>query len=328
MKRYVIATVLLVLALEILIATAFLSLTPTGSRVLSAFSPTPTPTPAPVLTAEGTPPAVKATAMALLDAETGRLLASTNAQKRLPMASTTKIMTAVVTLETANLDQMVTIHQDALDEVTKNQGSSAHLVLGDQIRLRDLLYALLLPSGDDAAIAIADAVSGSSAGFVQTMNKYAGRLHLKNTHYINPDGLTYYVGADGKPDPNGKPQPGHYTTAADLAQLTRYALQNPLFAQIVQLQTYDLPVSPTHHRYTWTTTDDLLTKYPGAIGVKTGFTVEAGYCLVFAGTTSTHRLIGVLLGDGTDTNQRFVDATALLNWGFALPLKPPPTPAA
>src|SRR6266516_7909323 len=106
---------------------------------------------------------------------------------------------------------------------------------------------MMLPSGDDAAIAIADAVSGSTANFVNIMNLFAYRLRLFQTHYINPDGLTYY-GA------NGQPIPGHYTTAYDLARLARYAMNIPLFAQIVRTQHYQLPATSSHHSYSWDNT--------------------------------------------------------------------------
>jgi D-alanyl-D-alanine carboxypeptidase (penicillin-binding protein 5/6) len=322
MVRRIFAVLLLLLAMALLIGVgALLGTTPIGTRVLSSFG-TPTPTPKPILTIQGTPPAVGAKAAYLLDADTGHMLVNVNGQQRLPMASTTKIMTAFIALQTADLQQVVTVKQDAVDEVKKNQGSSAFLVVGDKIRLLDLLYALMLPSGDDAAITIADAISGSPAQFVVTMNQYAQRLHLKQTHYINPDGLTYLT-AQNKPDPQ------HYTSAADLVQLTRIALENPLFAQIVALQEYKLPATAEHHAYDWMTTDDLLSAYPGAIGVKTGFTLEAGYCLVFSAINVGHHLIGVVLNDSTQKpNQRFTDAIKLLDWGFALPLRPPPTPAA
>jgi D-alanyl-D-alanine carboxypeptidase (penicillin-binding protein 5/6) len=192
--------------------------------------------------------------------------------------------------------------------------------------MQDLLYALMLPSGDDAAVAIADAMSGSVPAFVTQMNNYAHHLKLNNTHFVNPDGLTYLL-------PNEQPDPNHYTTASDLAHLARYAMQNPLFAQIVQLQEYDLPLTDTHRAYVWKTTNEFLSEYAGATGIKTGFTEEAGDCLVFSAYSNAHHLIGVLLHDGdtlADADQRFVDAAKLLDWGFQLPLLPPtssPTPA-
>jgi D-alanyl-D-alanine carboxypeptidase (penicillin-binding protein 5/6) len=318
MRRSIIATVLLVLALEVAIIAPLLILTPTGNRVLSDIVPSPTPTPTPILTVRGTPPPIAATAAYLLDADTGHTLVNMNGQQRLPMASTTKIMTAIITIERADLNQAVTIKQDAIDEVQKNFGSSAQLVVGDKIPLKDLLYGLLLPSGDDAAIAIAETVGGTTANFVNMMNLFAQRLHLTQTHYINPDGLTYKT-------PQGQPDPNHYTTAADLVQLTRYALNNQIFAQIVRLQRYVLPASPEHHSYVWETTNNLLATYAGTTGVKTGYTVEAGYVLVFAATSANHHLIGVVMQE-KDDKQRLADAKTLLDWGFALPLLPPPTP--
>ncbi len=320
MVRRIFAVILLLLAMILLIVVGgVLAYTPPGKRIISSFGP-PTPTPTPILTVRGTPPRVNAKATYLLDADTWHVLVDVQGQQRLPMASTTKIMTALITIETADLNKVVTIKQDAIDEVKKNMGSSAQLVVGDQIHLKNLLYALMLPSGDDAAISVADAVAGSPANFVQLMNNYAQRLHLTQTHYINPDGLTYMT-------PQGKPNPNHYTSAADLAQLTRRALNNPLFAQIVELQRYVLPATAQHHAYTWVTTNDLLSQYPGAMGVKTGFTGEAGYCLVFAATSAGHHLIGAVMNDTTtDPNQRFTDAAKLLDWGFALPLLPPPSP--
>lgn len=315
MKRRMLALIFLVLATELALAAPLLAFTPFGTRLLHDLVPPPTPSPTPILTVRGTPPAVSARAAYLLDADTGHVLDDVQGEQRLPMASTTKIMTAIVAIQSANLNQVVTVRQDAINEVQKYNGSSANLVVGDQIRLEDLLYGLMLPSGDDAAIAIADAVGGTTSNFVRTMNQFAQRLHLKQTHYINPDGLTYLT-------PQGQPDTNQYTSAADLAHLAHYAMANPLFAQVVELQHYVLPASAVHHAYTWDSIDSLLSSYPGATGIKTGYTVEAGYCLVFAATRGGHHLIGVLLHE-SDANQRFVDAGELLDWGFALPLLAP-----
>lgn len=313
LRRFFIGAALL-LVIELAVLMPVLAFTPVGGRLARAFAPTPTPAPTLSLSALGTPPSVQAQAAYLIDADTGHALDNVQGTQRLPMASTTKIMTAILTIETVNLDQVVTIKQGAVDEVNNHQGSTAGLLVGDQIRLRDLLYGLMLPSGDDAAIAIADAVGGSSANFVQMMNHFAQQLGLTQTHYINPDGLTY-TNAQGQPDPN------EYTTAADLARLARYALKNPIFAQLVQLQHYVLFPTDLHHKYVWDSIDALLSTYPGATGIKTGFTPEAGYCLVFSATNGKHHLIGTLLHE-PDDNQRFVDARALLDWGFSLPQAP------
>src|ERR1700730_17165815 len=185
MMRRILAIALIVLAIVLVAVISLLVYPPTAARVTSWLSPMPPPTP--ILTARGTPPAVQATSTYVLDADTGSVLVNTNGQQHLPMASTTKIMTAIIAIEKADLNQIVTIKQDALDEVKKYNGSSAQLVVGDQIRMKDLLYALMLPSGDDAAITVAETVSGTPADFVTTMNLYAKRLHLTQTHYVNPD---------------------------------------------------------------------------------------------------------------------------------------------
>lgn len=320
MKRLVIATVLFVLAIETLLTIPLMIFTPIGSTIVDHFNPTPTPTPLPILSAVGsTPPKIKSPVAYLLDADTNNVLADVRGDERLPMASTTKIMTAIIALEKSQPDTIVTVKDDAVKEVTENLGSNANLKAGDKVRMIDLLYGLILPSGDDAAIAIADNISGSPTNFTTIMNAYAKKLHLNNTHYINPDGLTYY-------DKNKKADPNEYTTAADLAQLTRYALRNPMFAQIVQVQHYALPATTDHGAYTWETTNELIASYPGTIGIKTGYTDEAGACLVFAAKNSKHTLIGVLL-QGQEKTDRFTDAPQLLDWGFALPMREPtPTP--
>ena len=284
--------------------------TPTPTPV--PFVPTPVPSPSPVLTVKGTPPTLTAEAAYLEDTDTGNILININGEKPMPMASITKMMTAVIAIQTGNLDQGITIKQDAIDEVILHNGSSAFLQVGDVISLKDLLYGLMLPSGDDAAIAIADGLAGTPNQFVQRMNLFAHRLHLYQTHYTNPDGLT----------PDNETNPNHYTTPADLAHLARYAMSLPLFAQIVQTQAYILKASGTHHSYTWKTTNDLLGSYKGMTGIKTGHTVEAGWCLMFAATRAGHHLLGVVLHSDTSID-RFNDAQTLLNWGFALPILPP-----
>src|SRR6266487_1435599 len=182
MGRRITAVVLLLLAVGLLVLIPIVTFTPIGPRIFPFLAPTPTPRP--VLTPKGPPPAVNSKAAYLLDADTGNTLANINGQQRLPMASTTKIMTAIIVIEKGNLNQEATIQQDAVDEVKKNNGSSAQLVVGDKIRLKDLLYGLMLPSGDDAAITIADVVAGSPTKFVALMNTYARQLHLTQTHYI------------------------------------------------------------------------------------------------------------------------------------------------
>ncbi len=326
MIRRTIAIALLFISISTIILVPIFTFTPIGKRLFDGsnltftptfihFTPTPTPKPTPILTPKGTPSPITASESILLDNDTSHILYESNGEKPVPMASTTKIMTALIAIQAGDLNSIVTIHQDATNEVILNDGSSAKLHVGDQLTLRDLLYGLMLPSGDDAAIAIADAVGGSTDNFVNMMNLFAYRLHLFQTHYINPDGLTYY-------NANRQPVPGHYTTAYDLVRLASYAMSIPLFAQIVRTQHYSLPATMTHHSYTWDNTNLLLTTYSGATGIKTGFTLEAGECLVFSATRSGHHLIGVVF-HSIDANHRFSDAKTLLNWGFALPLLPP-----
>ena len=330
MGRRILAIMLLVLAISIAILTPVLAFTPVGNSLLSnfastsptdtplptPFTPTPRPKPTPILTVMGAPPTLHVKAAYLLDADTGHTLDDFHGEIPLPMASTTKIMTAIIAIQTGNLDQVITIHQDAINEVNNNGGSSAQLVVGDQVRLKDLLYGLMLPSGDDAAVAIADGISGSVDNFVQVMNIFAYRLHLFQTHYSNADGL---------------PAADHYTTAYDLVRLSEYAMKNKTFAQLVKTGYYNLAASSSHHAYKWTNTNDLLGTnprefpgYPGTTGIKTGHTDDAGYCLVFSATHSDHDLIGTVLFDtNTDPALRFRDAKTLLNWGFGLPLRVP-----
>ncbi len=326
MIRRSIAIALLFISITTIILVPIFTFTPIGKHLYDGliatptptvvpFTPTPTPRPTPILTAKGTPPAISASESILMDSDTSHILYESNGETPVPMASTTKIMTALIAIQAGNLNSLVTIHQDAVNEVLLNDGSSAQLHRGDQLTLRDLLYGLMLPSGDDAAIAIADSVGGSTSNFVNIMNIYAYRLHLFQTHFINPDGLTYY-------DANGRPVPGHYTTPYDLLRLASYAMTIPLFAQIVRTQHYVLPATAAHHSYTWDNTNLLLSTYSGATGIKTGFTLEAGECLVFSATRSGHHLIGVVF-HSIDAAHRFSDAKILLDWGFGLPLLPP-----
>lgn len=329
MTRRLVAIILLVVAVGIIIAVPLVVFTPVGASILGTdtvdlngppltpvpYTPIPPPKPRPVLTVKGKPAAISASAALLMDSDTGNILFDLHGEQALPMASTTKMMTALIALRSGKLDEMVTVGQDALNEVVNNNGSTAQLVPGDKLTLQDLLYGLLLPSGDDAAVAIADALGGTSQNFVNTMNLYALRLHLFSTHYINPDGLTYY-------DANHQPLPGHYSTAYDLARLAHYLMAIPLFAKIVQTQTYIVPATNLHHSYKWQTTNDLLPNYKGTTGVKTGHTIEAGYCLVFSATRNGHNLIGVVLNEGS-LALRLKDAEGLLNWGFGLPMVVP-----
>jgi D-alanyl-D-alanine carboxypeptidase len=233
------------------------------------------------------------------------------------MASTTKIMTALVAIAYGKLDGLITVGADAL--LPPSEASLAFLRQGDRLTLRDLLYGLLLPSGDDAAIAIADGVAGSQANFVALMNMEAALLGLTHTHYtdvhgLDPDACNYTV-------LQGFNRDCHYTTARDLAHLAAFAMQSPLFARIVSTPHYDLPADADHGDYSWQTTNKLLSVYafPGITGVKTGFTGAAGHCLVSAAARAYGHLLSVVLNDGDASTDPtvFTDSAALLEWGFA-----------
>ncbi len=228
-----------------------------------------------------------AEAALLLDATEGRILFEQNSKKRLPMASTTKIMTAIVVLENMPLDYVVTVDAQAVGV----EGSSIYLYKGEQLTCRDLLYGLMLESGNDAAVALAVAVGGTVERFVMLMNEKAAELGLKDTHFENPHGL---------------PNDNHYTTALDLAILTDYALGDKTFSEIVATKKTTacngLRYYVNHNR--------LLFSYEGMIGVKTGYTAASGRCLVTAARRNGKTLIAVTLNDyyGSADHVRMLDA--------------------
>ncbi len=231
--------------------------------------------------------AVSAQSAILIDGMTGAVLFAQNADEQLPMASTTKIMTAIVAIEQSDLDRVYTVKRD----YTLVEGSSMYLKEGEQLTLRETLYGLLLLSGNDAALAIAGECGGMEA-FVAEMNETAVRLGLTHTHFDNPNGL------DGET---------HYTTARELATLAAYAMQNATFREIVATKSY-----AENGRY-MTNHNKLLRYYADAVGVKTGFTKKSGRCLVSAAERNGRRLIGVTLNAPDDWN----DHITMLENGFA-----------
>ena len=249
----------------------------------------------PALSAPKTaPPATTARAMVLLDADSGAFLCTKNADERLPMASTTKIMTALVSLEHLPLDRVITVPSAA----TGIEGSSIYLYAGEQITVETLLYALLLSSANDAAVALALETAGSVADFAALMNEKAAELGLTNTHFCNPNGLH---------------ENAHYTTARELGVLTAHALKNEHFAKIVATRKHVAPQNGTDATRLFLNHNRLLNGFAGAIGVKTGFTKAAGRCLVSAAEREGLTLICVTLSCPDDWR----DHTALLSWGFS-----------
>ena len=248
---------------------------------------------APTLTPQAPAPQTSATAMALYAPDADVFLTEKGADQALPMASTTKIMTAVVVLEHCDLSETVTVQKDAVGV----EGTSVYLFEGEVLTVGTLLYALLLSSANDAAVALALHVAGSISAFADLMNEKARALGLENTHFKNPHGLH---------------DEEHYTTARELAKITAHALKNPHFAEIVGTVRYTAPQSGTGATRLFLNHNKLLRTYDGAVGVKTGFTKASGRCLVSAACREGLLLIAVTLRDGNDWR----DHTALLDWGF------------
>ena len=241
-------------------------------------------------------PPTTAAAIYILDDTTGRALYTANADTERLVASTAKMVTALVAVHDLPLDRYVTVPPDAAVV-----GTSAGLTIGESLRVRDLLYGMLLPSGNDAAVTLADAAGGSIPAFAGQMNAEVTRLGLVRSHFVTPHGLD---------------SPGQYSTAHDLGWIAHALLRQPFLAQVVQTREYRAVSAGQIDVHTWVNLNHLLGSYPGAIGVKTGTTPGAGANLVAATFHGDRRLIVVLLGD-TPAN-RFPDATRLLNYGWRL----------
>jgi serine-type D-Ala-D-Ala carboxypeptidase (penicillin-binding protein 5/6) len=264
----------------------------------------------------GRPPKVTAEAAFVYDPRLGLTYFAKNADMELPQASCTKIMTALLAVERGNLNQIVSIGRDA-QALVRPDSSYMGLSAGEKLSLKELLYGLLLPSGNDAAVAIADAIGGNVPAFVALMNKRAQQLGLTRTHFMNPHGLG---------------EPNHYTTAHDLAVLAAAAMENPVLVQITSTKEYKIRKTSTHKAYDLVTGDDLIpgarSPYPGAIGVKPGYTGDAGYCQAFAAVRYGHLIVGAVLNEPS-WEIRITDMRNLLDWGFAqeaIPPAPSPVP--
>ena len=222
-------------------------------------------------------------AACVIEMKTGEMVYEKNSVERLPMASTTKIMTCITALESCNVSDITTVSWAA----AATEGSSAYIEPGYEISILDLLYGLMLNSGNDAAVAIAEHISGSVDGFVELMNAKAAEIGALNTHFTNPNGL---------------PDDEHYTTAYDLAMITRYAMRNRTFREIVSTADLSALIVNTGDILPFHNHNKLLGQYEGCIGVKTGFTNDAGRCLVSAAERDGLAFIAVTLNDGDDWN--------------------------
>lgn len=245
----------------------------------------------PLCTAEAT--SVSAKHAVVMDASTGEVLWEKEANTPAPMASTTKIMTAVVVLNTLPLQEVIAVPKEAVGV----EGTSAYLKEGELLTVSDLLHALLLSSANDAAVTLAIATAGSISAFAEQMNRLGDALGLTKTHFVNPHGL---------------PDEEHYTTARELALITAYAMHIPTFREIVGRKSYTCHSSLSHH--TFLNHNKLLHMSRDAVGVKTGFTKRSGRCLVGAAERDGSLLISVTLNAPNDWR----DHMMLWEYGFAL----------
>lgn len=234
---------------------------------------------------------INAKAFVLMDPISGRILLEKNSQDKMAMASTTKIMTAIIALEKGDLRSLIKVSPRAVSI----GGSSFYLRPGEVLTLEDMLYGLLLPSGNDAAVAIAEHIGGTEEKFVKMMNQKALELGALDTHFANPHGLDH---------------PEHYTTARDLAIISRYAWKHNKFREIVQTKTKDIKYGDFTRQIS--STNRLLWEFNGADGIKTGYTGKAGRCLVATAKNNGFRLISVVLG----SQNHFEESKKLLDYGF------------
>ena len=243
---------------------------------------------------------LKALTALLADAETGRVLYDKNADAPMAMASTTKIMTCLVILENAELDEVVTVS----DYAASMPDVQLNAVSGDAFYIEDLLYALMLESHNDVAVALAEHVGGSEKDFSEMMNRRAKEMGCTNTKFVTANGL------DAE---------NHYTTARDLAQITIEALKNEIFLKIIQTSEYSFENISGTRSYYVSNKNSFLNQMEGAYGVKTGFTNNAGYCFVGAAVQDEKNLVSVVLGSGWPPNKewKWTDTIKLMNYGFS-----------
>lgn len=238
---------------------------------------------------------INATSAIAIDSDSLRILYEKNAFSKKPMASTTKVMTIIVAIENNSLDDIVTISQKA----ASTSGSSAQLKAGKKIKLEELLYGLMLKSGNDAAVAIAEHTAGSVEGFAKLMNNKAVEIGALNTNFVTPHGL----------DENN-----HYSTAYDMAIIASYALKNPTISKIVNTKEKTMYFEDGTSVYL-SNTNKLLSLYSGANGVKTGYTGMAGRCLIGSATKNNWQVITVVFGEPSSAS-RLNDTIKILDYCF------------
>jgi len=267
----------------------------------------PTKPAGPQIVVEGTPRGVKAKAGILVDATTGQVLWAKDPDTPRPIASITKVMTALLVLQVGNLNQEVKVPKAVTAYVAEYDANAVGLKPGQVLTVDELLHMMLIESAADAAYTLANFYGPGLPVFIAKMNAEAAKLGLTQTHFTSPDGLPYPT------------ETSTYSTPVDLVKLGEIAMSYPEFRSIVDMQNYNVPKGDGHSAYSVTNDDQLLSDYPGAIGIKTGFTDGAGHTLLFEAVRGDRNLIGVVLGSPpTGFNSADQDATKVLNWGFAL----------
>jgi serine-type D-Ala-D-Ala carboxypeptidase (penicillin-binding protein 5/6) len=262
---------------------------------------------APGLEVSGAPKGVKAKAGILVDAATGQVLWAKGENTVRPIASITKVMTALVILRAGGLNREVAVPKAVTGYVAKYGANAAGLVPGQVFTVDQLLHAMLIVSAADAAYTLANAYGPGLPAFIAKMNTQAAQLGLAHTHFTSPDGLPY-------PTENST-----FSTPAELVRLGEIAMGYPEFRSIVALHFYNLPKAAGHSAYSFTSSNELIGKYPGVTGIKTGFTDAAGHTLLFEAVRGGRALIGDVLGSPpTGPAAGAQDAARVLTWGFSL----------
>jgi len=261
----------------------------------------------PHIVVTGAPRGVKAKAGILADATTGQVLWTLGGDTERPIASITKVMTALVVIRAGDLNRKIQVPKSVIAYVVKYGANSAGLVPGQVLTAGELLHALLLVSACDAAYTLATAYGPGLPAFIAKMNATAAQLGLTHTHFTSPDGLPYPT------------ETSTYSTPAELLKLGELAMQSAAFRSIVGERFYNLPKGDGHGHYWWGNSNELIGYYPGAVGIKTGFTDAAGHCLLFEVVRGGRTLIGVVLGSPpTGPGAGAQDAAKIKNWGFSL----------
>ena len=259
------------------------------------------------LTVAGAPKGVKAKAGILVDAATGQVLWARGETAVRPIASITKVMTALVILQAGGLNRKITVPKSVTAYVAKFDANAAGLIPGQVFTVDELMHAMLIVSAADAAYTLANVYGPGLPAFIAKMNAEAAKLGLAHTHFTSPDGLPYPT------------ETSTFSTPAELVRLGEIAMGYQEFRSIVALHIYNIPKGDGHTAYSFTSSNELIGKYPGVVGIKTGFTNAAGHTLLFEAVRNGRTLIGDVLGSppsGPASGAQ--DAARLLTWGFSL----------